>query len=295
MTLRPHRQMVLGLFAAVGLFGTGYAQQESSSSPETRIEELELDIWPEYDDPRVLVIYSGQLAAGVELPRPFSLVIPRGAEIHMAGAIGERGEHLHAAFETRPAGDSLVEVSYQLEASKFYMEFYYDPFRDGDRREFRYPLVPSYRTERVVMRVQQPLRASAFRITPVAVDVLRDANGFGYHRLFFDELAADEERSVTVSYSKPDREPSVAPQAGAADPAGGRAMRNILIVGTVLLIGAVGMGVVVGRRSAPALAGGRNAVGKHGGLAAGGNRFCRSCGTPVKQSDNFCGECGAKA
>lgn len=290
---------VIGVFAAalVTLSTQTAAQTPQAGEVETRISQVEIDIWPEYDDPRVLVIYKGELESDVEVPSEFFLLIPRGAQIHMAGALGERGEHLHALFETRPAGDRLTEVSYQLETRRFYMEFYYDPITGDDKREFRYPLVSVYPTARVLVRVQQPLKASDFRTTPVAVDVIRDAEGFNYHRLIFDDVARDDENSITVSYVKSDREPSVT-KAGTSASGGRSAMRNILIVGAVLLVGAVGTGAFVSsmkRKAVPVEAGASRVAPDAANPHRRQQKFCRTCGVQMSKSDKFCGECGAKA
>jgi hypothetical protein len=260
---------------------------------------MDIDLWPEYDDPRVLVIYSGELESDVEVPRDFVLVIPRGAQIHMAGALGERGEHLHALFEVRPRGETLTEVSYRLETRKFYMEFYYDAFAGSDAKEFRYPLVAVHPIDKLVVKVQQPLKASDFRTTPIAVDVLRDAEGFSYHRIMFDEVAANDERSVSVSYIKSDRSPSIAKVGVSATP-GGSSMRTILIVSAVLLVGAVGLGTFASsvRGKTVSVGAGAGASQAVQGAATGRHRqhkYCRACGVPLNSGDKFCGECGAKA
>ncbi len=290
---------VVGVFAAalVTLSTQTAAQTAQAGDAEIRISQMEIDIWPEYDDPRVLVIYQGELESDVEVPSEFLLLIPRGAQIHMAGALGERGEHLHALFETRPAGDRLTEVSYQLETRKFYMEFYYDPITGDDAKEFRYPLVSVYPTARLLVRVQQPLKASDFRTTPLSVDVLQDAGGFNDHRLIFDDVAGNDENSITVSYVKSDGQPSVA-KAGASAPSGSTAMRNILIVGAVLLVGAVGVGAFASsmkRKAVPVEAGASRVAPDAGNAHRRQQKFCRTCGVQMSKSDKFCGECGAKA
>jgi hypothetical protein len=131
---------------------------------ETRINMMQVDIWPEYDDPRVLLIYRGQLEPGREIPRDFAFVIPPGAQVHMAGAIGDNGEHLHSVYETRSRPDGLVELAYQPPTRTVYMEFYYDPLGDGEEREFQYTLVSPLPVAMWMVNVQQPLQARGLRM-----------------------------------------------------------------------------------------------------------------------------------
>ncbi len=292
---------VTALFASA--FGAPQGQDDAlppgSDTVATVIHLMQVDIWPEYDDPRVLVMYRGELEPGVDVPRPFSFVIPRGAQIHMAGALGEQGQHLHAAFQTRPTSDTLTEVSYELVSRTFYMEFYYDPFAAQDDKEFRYALVSPYPVDWLSVNVQQPFRASEFRITPTAVDVVQDAQGFNYHRLVFTELAANEGRSVAVSYRKPDRRPSIAD--GDA-PAGSAAMKSILIIGVVLLVGVVGYGVFRGSRRRALVSRPAGAHGPGAGRPTAPSRpqpnerkYCTACGAQMNRTDNFCPDCGTRS
>ena len=65
-------QAVAGVLAAALLltFSLLVKQLPAMEKSEVRIAEMEIDIWPEYDDPRVLVIYSGQLEPGMETATP---------------------------------------------------------------------------------------------------------------------------------------------------------------------------------------------------------------------------------
>ncbi len=291
---------VTGAISASVVAATATAQAVPDAvAGQVQIARMEVQIWPEYDDPRVLVIYSGKLESGVAVPTRFSLLIPPGAQIHMAGALGDRGQHLHALFQTRPIGDSLAEVSYELETPSFYMEFYYDPFQTG-RKEFRYPLVSPYPVGDLQVLVQQPLTAEAFRVAPAPIDVVRDDKGFSYHRVGFGMLGADEARSVSVAYDKPDRKPSIA-AADQGSGGSGSAMKNILIISAVALVGALGYGTFASARRARGYgsdstrARGPPPVAQRITRSTGRRKFCTECGAQLEWEDRFCPACGAEA
>ena len=64
-----------------------------------RLAELEVDLWPEYDNPGVLVIYKAKLPADVSLPVNVSLKIPAAAGEPFAVAVRQMdGALLNAAF-----------------------------------------------------------------------------------------------------------------------------------------------------------------------------------------------------
>lgn len=293
--LRPYSiQACIAVALTTGLLP---APARASALPQdttaTAILVMQVDIWPEYDDPRVLVILKGLLDLELDVPRDFSFIVPQGADLGMVGGIGEGGQHMMALAETRPYSEGLQEVAYTLEQKTFYMEFYYDPLGDDDEREFQYPIVSSYPIATVFVNVQQPLEAQAFRTRPAAATLSTDDRGFTYHQLGFDSLPADSTQWVTVAYEKSDREPSVR-AAGTGTPTGGNAMRSMLIIVAILLVGAVGYGIFAGsaKRVTPVTT---MADGSWPSPAGPDRKFCTSCGTQMRRAAAYCAECGARA
>lgn len=276
---------------AVGASGAG--------ANETKVQFMNVEIWPEYDDPRVLVIYSGALEPGLATPRDFSFLVPTGAEIHMAGAIDENRAHIHGLLETRSRGDGLTEVSYSLPNPNFYMEFYYDPLGDGELRDFSYPLVSPFPISQLRVSVQHPRRADGFAVAPGATQAIQDDQGFSYHVITLDSLAAGESRAVSVRYRKSDRDPSVVAQdAPGAEGSDKPATKSILSFSALLLVGVVGYGIFTttqkrARRAAQELGGLQPTRSETGGPDPfTGAGFCTQCGERITSTDNFCGMCG---
>jgi len=258
------------------------------------IANMSVEIWPEYDDPRVLVIYSGDVARDVTLPADFSFIIPAGAQVHMAGGLNANGEHIHSLYQTRERDDGLVEVTYRLEVPNFYMEFYYDPFTGGDERNFSYPLLSRFDIAALMVSVQRPRRAEGFTVSPTALQSVQDNNGFTYDVLRFDSLPAGTARSVSVVYRKADREPSVTPQqAGGATTADRRTMKSILLFVAILLAGIIAWALFIGPRRR-ATAGHDDRIRRPARRAQppGETRYCTQCGQAVSAEDRFCGMCG---
>ncbi|HZD06433.1 MAG TPA: hypothetical protein VE173_16090, partial [Longimicrobiales bacterium] len=229
----------------------GQTASEGSGEPPT-VAWVSVQILPEFDDPRVLVIYQGSLAEGVETPADFSLVIPRGAQIHMAGGVDATGGHIHGDYETTER-DGLTEVAYELPVPDFYMEFYYDPIPEGEDHGFTYPVVSPWDAAEVTVAVQKPRRAEDFGVSPLAARVVQDDKGFDYHVIQWDSVAAGTSREVAVRYRKADREPSAVPgQAAAgtaaagvgAGAAGGQGLETVPALVLVLLAGALSYVVV---------------------------------------------------
>lgn len=274
-----------------------------STADTTVIDEMNVDIWPEYDDPRVLVIYRGNLQPGITVPRDFTLVIPTGAEIHMAGAIDDRGGHVHARYSALDRGDGMTEIAYSLPTPNFYMEFYYDPLGDADVRDFSYTVVSPLPISQLVVSVQRPRRADGFQVTPATTELVQDDRGLAYHIVRMGGIAAGEARTVSIRYEKGDREPSVeagiTPEPGTADR--GVPVNSLLKLSALLLLAVVvyaARSVLHARAELRADAGLRTSdPNDHPAAMAephrlDESRFCTGCGSRIEPGDRFCAMCG---
>lgn len=278
---------------------------------EPGLVALTIDIWPEYDDPRVLVIYDGMLASDDELPAEVTFAVPADAQVHMAGGIAANGGHLHADFDTRLREDGLMEVSYAPQAPHLYMEFYYDPLSGDDARHFTYPVMAPFDVDSLMVRVQEPLRATAFELAPAAEGSMQDNRGLDYHLVRRGDLSAGSVTPVTVSYTKMDRQPSVttqeAPAVAQSEHSEGspwRRARTWILV--ILAAGFFGVGffkMFSRPRAAGPLVAGASAATSGGRTRSrrshaesgspGPAQFCSQCGRPLAPEHRYCGGCGA--
>src|SRR5262249_48782354 len=78
---------------------------ESSTETHLVMPRLRLSIWPEYDDPRVLIMWRGEMAPHQAFPAHITLPLPKGAEIVGAGMISDQNELLLHPYEVVP-GDT---------------------------------------------------------------------------------------------------------------------------------------------------------------------------------------------
>lgn len=260
----------------------------------TKVASMDVQIWPEYDEPRVLAIYEGHLRSTVALPTDFTFVVPEGAQPHMVGGIDAQGRHIHAEFTTRPRDDGLVEISYRLDTPTFYMEFYYDPLTGDAQRRFTFPVVTTFTVDSLSVDVQEPRRAEDFRVTPSTREVATDRDGFEYRILRFADVPAGKTTPVTVAYRKKDRKPSVTPrQPVAAASRSGPRRTTFLVLGILgVLIGFVGLYPVASERKGRKGRKGRKAGEEGHRRDALPGRFCTECGAELRPRANYCGACG---
>ncbi|GAB4256484.1 MAG: hypothetical protein Kow00129_16980 [Thermoleophilia bacterium] len=321
---RTGERLALLFTAAAAAFLILMLSASPALAAEVSAKDLRVSVWPEYDDPRVLVIMQGELTDDVELPVEISFPVPKGAEIGMACEVDPSGGHACKPYRLEDKGDYQT-LTYTVESQKkVFFEYYYEAFPAGTQeRSFEFKFWPQFPVGNLALDIQEPLRSTDFVIDPALGQTSTDSNGFVYHVQTYPEPEVGEPLAFNISYSKPDQDPSVnaSSQGGSGGPlADGQSFSNEGAVYTVA--GAVVFAILLfaGYRTfRPAGA----AAGRGGGRGArrasrtnakvaskaaasrsshpdkaparsgrSGGRFCTSCGTPVRTRDRFCSDCG---
>lgn len=291
--------LALALFTALSMLLVRPVAADETLS----INKLKVQVMPEYDEPRVLVIYQGEFDGPADFNKKVSFKLPKDADVaEVCGLKKPNDEHLCQLYETTRADDGLI-LTYNLPVRDFYFEFYYNPVQGAGERNIDFNFVGTYKTESLELEVQQPLRSSDFKLQPEAQQV-SDAQGFKHYTYSFQKVEPEKPVLLKMSYSKQDSNPSVAKVKQGAAPAstGGLEIGTVgLVVGVVAVLG-VAVVFMVRKRSPlapePAIShtyvtnGGR---GRANPRASGTSvRFCTSCGASVGSGDSFCRSCGKK-
>ncbi|MBI2858450.1 MAG: zinc ribbon domain-containing protein [Chloroflexi bacterium] len=287
------------------------------------VKNMKISLWPEYDDPRILVIVQGEFNNGSSFPKPVKFPIQVGSEINQVCALKQPGdEHLCQLYDTVPEGDALA-VSYTLPIPTYFLEYYWDGVKGQPDKSFNYKYVAPYAVDKLELEVQQPLKATDFKLTPAYLSSSTDAQGMKYYRYLFNNVSAGQELVIDGSYAKADNKPSVAKRQVNTSSGG----PNYALVGigaaavAVFFIGFIAMK----RRPAPARAQVRRAARVDAQRkaemprlqkqepkkqarpvqqkvqpaaapprTAGGSVFCSKCGARLEAGDAFCSGCGQR-
>jgi hypothetical protein len=215
-----HKKRHLGfiILMAMALFISRRPLSAQENEPGLTIQQLRIQVMPEFDDPRVLVIVQGRLNAGAaDLPRPVTFRLPLGAQINQMAVMDVTdGSTRPLAYDTAPdpADPRWTQVTYTLDSAHFFYEFYYDPLASGREREFTYGHSTLQAVNDLQVEIQEPLRATGFATTPAAAQTRTDPMlGFTYHQFTPGSLAAGAGWSANVTYTKPDQDPSLSREA----------------------------------------------------------------------------------
>jgi hypothetical protein len=276
---------------------------------------LTISLWPEYDDPALLVIYRGQFAGDASSPLPVEFRIP--AEAGQPGAVAylaEQGDLLTLEYTTRTEGAWLV-VAFELPTRDFQLE-YYTPLPGSPapgERSFTYTYVADYAVAALDFKVQEPLSSQGFKLEPAA-DSVEQIDGLSYHVTTAGPLKQNGAATWSISYEKTDSgltvgasgsEPTETPTAAAVSPAASGAGKGVsgILIAAAALIAMAAVGVVaywLGKRAQPAPPPAAPSKRRRGGQkrrpaqpAAQDAGFCFKCGARLRPDADFCHQCGA--
>ena len=296
----------------ISLFGGLKAQAQGTVT----LASAEVDLWPEYDRPNMLVIYHMTLSAQVSPPVELSVRIPaRVGDPHAVAVRQADGALFSVVYDRVVQGDWAV-ITFTATTPDVQLE-YYDPnlVKQGAATHFEYQWPGDYAVDSLVILVQQPLGASDMRISPGMGGGQTRADGLVYYTAEVGALQAGEQFSVTIDYQKSSDELSastltVEPSAPITDTTAGRMSITQALpwalgaLGLILILGGAIWYWQSGRRT-PSQENKRRRRKATStdptSTVSGGNQpvegefiYCHQCGKRAGPNDRFCRVCGAR-
>ncbi len=289
-----------------GLVG-GHAAPALADDPD-HLSKLLIRVWPEYDQPTVLVQLDGTLADASNLPRNVSVLVPASATQLIATFANPNATF---APEQKPplndVGDGFARISFQVQQPQYHVEYYDDLLRGMPDKSMDFAFKAAAPTDQLTIEIQQPLRSTNFSTTPASQSTVDD-NGFKYHTSQYPNVVAGQTISMQVRYTKADQTPSALSSSPPVSSSGSAVptSNNSTSVFMVVVFVVVGLAAILGlftwqRRgyeAALAKQRGPRPQGKKQKrkmqASAPGTGFCPQCGRALGADDNYCPKCGTR-
>ncbi len=295
--------VIMIIFAAYAPLTPAFAQDE------IKLSNLEVDLWPEYDRPSVLVIYRITLPPTISLPVDLTFRIPAAAGDPSAVALRQMTPEGDSGLFTIPYQRQVVGewgmITITATVPEIQLE-YYDPdlVKQDDARQFEYRWPGDYAIDALILQVQQPLGASEMVISPASDPGVSGNDGLVYYNKQVGSLAAGQTFSLTVNYNKASDDLTAAnlqvqPSAPVSVTPGQNSLMTLLpwalgILGVLLILG----GVVWYRQSGRGKPGDRprrrRATASREPEESTSFIYCHQCGKRASPGDRFCRTCGTK-
>ncbi len=271
-----------------------FAAPAQAQTAVDRLARVQVDVWPDLDQPAVLVLITAELPDPVVYPASVTLSLPAAAGSPTAVArITADGQMLNTPFETESRG-GVNAVVIETTDPVVRVEFYFPYQRDGDNVQLEYNWLGGAATDDLTILFREPLQAINV-VTPEGfADIGIAADGQRFHQWSLGPVEAGETFSAAFSYTAPAAAVSAPVQAQpVAAPAGQPAQSlDALTIGLIAaggsLVGA-GLGWFFSARRTPA-----PVVVRRPGRDDGAAAFCHQCGAAVRSGDDFCRKCGTK-
>ncbi|MBI3172264.1 MAG: zinc ribbon domain-containing protein [Chloroflexi bacterium] len=278
----------------------------AAAQGEVHLATLEVKLWPEFDTPDMLVIYDFTLTDSTPLPARVTFKIPIGVQV-LAVASMENGSLLNTAYDGPVSMEKWQELTILVDKATTYHFEYYAPIqKTGSDRQFMFDWAGEYAVDSLTVTVQQPPTATSMTGTPV-LESFQDTDGLTYHRLKLQNLKASEPLALQVKYQKNDdvltaSNSAIQPSAPLDQNTTGRiSLANytpylLVFAGFLLIAGGAGYYFLFSRREST----GDNPRRRKRRAAPTENEtpasavYCSQCGERARPGDRFCRVCGTR-
>ena len=312
---REYKRLLSRILPILALVvGVAAPQHVLAQAPVTALERLDVDIWPDYDDPSILVIMSATLPADTPLPATVVVPLPDDASLNAVARVSSDNQLMaDVDYDESVPG----QLSLTTPDPRFRVEYYAPYEADGNERNFTFDWRSEMTVFELLVSVQQPLLANGVSLIPAAAGVSTRQDGLQYHDLPAQSIPEGDSFTLEGSYTltRPgltvdllQREQpgqSIPTPVAAGGSAAGAAAFNwpvlLAAMGAVLAIGAVAWFFLRGRRPSKRVAKPRPVrapkarPGSSKATSAPASRkakFCHECGQPASPGDRFCSNCG---
>lgn len=289
------------------------------------IDNLLIEVWPEYDRPEVLVIYQATLAPVTPLPTDVTIPLPAYVDdLHIVALVQNNSlvEVPADSFNLRREGNmAFLDLSVPVHTFQFE---YYDPTiltREGETRILNYQFIAPYTIKAATFEVQEPFEASQFTSTPAVTTNFQGSDGLTYNTVQVEDLASGETFDLSATYQRHtdvlsiqnlannDQEPSpTSPTPTVSTANDNRTLGYALVgVGALLFLAAIGSwwwsrrqsATPTRRRPISTTSRGKRSTATQTQpsqrvSSTGTAGFCYRCGTSLRRETNFCHHCGAE-
>jgi hypothetical protein len=291
------RRLVFLLFLGVFAFPCSVRAQSA-----IKLSTLQVQLWPEYDQPSMLIIYDFRLPDTIKLPVSVSLSLPKEGHLVAVASQSPDGSLLNTDYIGPTATETAQTITIQIQTPTTYHLEYYQPLvRTGDQRQFTYRWPGDYAIDDISVSIRVPPDTTKI-VTDPDMKSTKAADGSANLIKDFGGLKAGQQFPLQLTYTKTSDtlsapQESVQPSKPLGPTTPGRVLlSNYLpyILGG-LGIAAVGAAAIYFLQPRSRRTGGRRR--SHGGRAEnkpGKDVYCHQCGARAESGDRFCRVCGTR-
>ncbi len=289
----------LAFLLILGIFAFPWSAQAQSP---IKLTTLQVQLWPEYDQPSMLVIYDFKLPESAKLPVSVSLSFPKEGHLVAVASLATNGSLLNSDYIGPTVSEAWQTVTIQIQTpTTYHLEYYQPLLRTGEQRQFTYLWPGDYAVDDISVSIRIPPDTTRI-VTDPDMKSAKAADGSENLIKDFGALGAGQQFPLQLTYIKTSDTLSVLQETvQPSKPLGSTTPGRVLLSNYLpYILGTVGV-VAVGaaaiyflqpqRRQAASK---RRSHGGRGEAKAGKDIYCHQCGARAQTGDRFCRVCGTR-
>ncbi len=290
----------LAVLFFLGMFAFPFPAN-AQTQPALTLSKLQVQLWPEYDQPSMLVICDFQLPAPTALPVTVDFPIPKDANLMAVASQSANGNLLNADYAgPTPSGDWQI-VSVKVSTQSTYHIEYYEPIaKDGNARQFTYVWPGNYAASDFSMDIRIPVDTTTITTDPLMASS-QGSDGTSYLTKDFGPLTASRQFTLKVNYVKTSDALSTQQTVKPSQPLGPNTEGRVMLSNYLpYFLGGVGIVLIAGgliyfwQSNRGRKPGDRRRHAKAESREAASDIYCHQCGARAHTHDRFCRVCGTK-
>jgi hypothetical protein len=287
------------------LFGLIISPSSVRAQGETKLEAIDLELWSEYDQPSMLVIYQFMVSQETPLPAEVTLRFPKNSNL-VAVAVEHNGELFNKDFMPPVEQGNWQTIKIRADSYEPHRIEYYQPLtQDGDKRQFKFQWFGDYYVTEFTVSILIPADSTDVVTSPPLEDMATTPNGLltvgtvtkndlKMMNPFQFEL---EYRRTSAALVNPKQATA---QVEPAIPVDEDTPGRVSITNLPLIIGGFGLALIVialfsywrSTQSTESQPRKRRPYKRE--EVEEGQAYCHECGTRAHAGDRFCRTCGSR-
>ena len=159
------------------LLGWIISPYSTSAQGETKLEAINLELWSEYDQPSMRVIYQFMVSQDTSLPAEVTLRFPKNGNL-IAVAVEHNGEPFNKGFMPPVEQGNWQTIKIRAESYEPHRIEYYQPLTlDGDKRQFKFQWFGDYYVKEFTVNVLVPADSLDLVTSPPLEDTATTPDG----------------------------------------------------------------------------------------------------------------------
>jgi hypothetical protein len=289
---------VLLTLGAILLFSSSLASAQS----EITLPLVSVQLWPEYDQPSMLVLTDFEIPADTALPVDLTFRIPKDANLIAVASYTSQGDLADAIFDGPTVNGDWKTFTVTMTTLAARFEYYDALDFSGEKRTYSYLWYGRYAVDQFNIRILKPMDTIAVLTQPPLPSISQE-NELNFYVGDPMPLADGETFKLDIEYDKTSNalvveSQGVQPSAPVDENTPGRvSLNNSLpyVIGVLAVIMIIGGSVYFWRSSRrpfgrPRRRSSAPAESEQGNMES----YCSQCGSRARAGDRFCRTCGAR-